>query len=68
MREYNASVKHGEPSSKVTMPKGISVKTKIRCQNTEEIDIDVTKKSSKKKKGITFGITDEDHARSEETL
>ena len=68
VREYNAAVKHGEPSSKVTMPKGISVKAKIRRQSTEEAESDTTKKPSKKKKGVSFGISDDDHARNEDTM
>jgi hypothetical protein len=30
VREYNASVKHGDPLEKLTMPDGISIKNKPR--------------------------------------
>jgi hypothetical protein len=59
VRDYNAAVKHGDPTEKVTMPKDISVKTKVRCTKLQEEETK-PKGSDKKKKGITFGILDAD--------
>jgi hypothetical protein len=59
VRDYNAAVKHGDPTEKVTMPKGISVKTKVCCTKSQEEETK-PKGSDKKKKGITFGISDAD--------
>ena len=54
VREYNASVKHGEATDKVTMPRGITVKTKVRrTQSGEKRKYE----SEKKEKGIRFGLT-----------
>jgi hypothetical protein len=64
VREYNAAVKHGEPTEKVTMPKGISVKNKIRRTTTQ--DAAVKPSALKKKKGVTFGISDADHGETQD--
>jgi hypothetical protein len=64
VREYNAAVKHGEPTEKVTMPKGISVKNKIRRTTTQ--DVVVKPSALKKKKGVTFGISDADHGETQD--
>ena len=69
VREYNASVKHGESFDKSKMPKGITVKAKARrTQQTEsgEEEVKIRKPSAKKRKGATFGLTDEDHLQEEE--
>jgi hypothetical protein len=57
--DNNAAVKHGDPTEKVTMPKGVSVKTKVHCTKSQEEETK-PKRSDKKKKGITFGILDAD--------
>jgi hypothetical protein len=68
VREYNAAVKHGDSIEKVNMPKGISVKTRIRrAQATEGVKQATTNKGvdkKKKGKGVTFGISDADHGES----
>jgi hypothetical protein len=62
--EYNAAVKHGEPTENVTMPKGILVKNKILCTTTQ--DFTVKPSALKKKKGVTFGISDADHGKTQD--
>jgi hypothetical protein len=57
VRDYNAAVKHGDPTEKVTMPRGISVNTKVRRTKSQDDD-PKQKGTEKKKKGITFGISD----------
>ena len=62
VREYNASVKHGDPLDKLTMPDGISIKNKPRRTLTkQESDTDQSDQRANmkqhKKKGITFGIS-----------
>jgi hypothetical protein len=59
VRNYNAAVKLGDPTEKVTMPKGISVKTKV-CRTKLQEEETKPKGSNKKKKGTTFGISDAD--------
>jgi hypothetical protein len=63
VREYNAAVKHGDPIEKLNMPKGISIKTKVRRTQVSEDGKAVSKSkgTDKKKKGVTFGISDADH-------
>jgi hypothetical protein len=65
VREYNASVKHGEVFDKDKMPKGVTIKTKIRrtqIKETEEVVPSPTKGTiDKRKKGVTFGLNEEDH-------
>jgi hypothetical protein len=65
VREYNAAVKHGDSLDKVNMPKGISVKNKVRRTQVSEGDQTVSKPKGtdkkKKGKGVTFGISDADH-------
>jgi hypothetical protein len=69
VREYNASIKHGEPLDKLTMPDGISIKHKPRRTRVkQEADTDQSEMKAgakapmkpHKKKGITFGICPED--------
>ena len=73
VREYNASIKHGDPIDKVNMPKGISVKTRVRRAQTVEHNIKIEPENNKnnkgkerKKKGVTFGISDADHVEHDE--
>ena len=65
VREYNAAIKHGDSIDKVSMPKGISVKHKVRRTQVSEGDKTVSKPKGadkkKKGKGVTFGISDADH-------
>jgi hypothetical protein len=63
VREYNAAVKHGDTMDKVTMPKGITVRTKVRRTQATEGSKPASKPKGieKKKKGVTFGISDADH-------
>jgi hypothetical protein len=66
VREYNASVKHGE-IDKVKIPSGISIKRRIRRtkndEDTTNVDNDLGKRkkmpNEKRKKGVTFGISDD---------
>jgi hypothetical protein len=46
------------------MPKGISVKNKIRRTTTQ--DVVVKPSALKKKKGVTFGISDADHGETQD--
>jgi hypothetical protein len=68
VRDYNATIKHGDPIDKVIMPPGISIKTCVRrTQVTDGIkkeSVDEPKHNGRdrKKKGVTFGISEEDHA------
>jgi hypothetical protein len=65
VREYNASVKHGE-TDKIKLPPGISIKKRVRrtpATVTEEVDELSRKKTkinlnTKERKSITFGISD----------
>jgi hypothetical protein len=74
VREYNASVKHGDPLEKVAMPAGITVKTRrIRRTQLQENDTankadNSQKKQSKetKRKAITFGLSDSSHHNEED--
>jgi hypothetical protein len=67
VRDYNATVKHGDPIDKVVMPQGISVKNCVRRTQVsdgikkEPMDEPKHKGRERKKKGVTFGITDADH-------
>ena len=64
VRDYNASVKHGD-LTKVSFPEGISVKGKVRrTQSTEDNTSKKTEKNNarKRKKGVTFGIGEVDHS------
>jgi hypothetical protein len=60
VRDYNAAVKHGEPTEKVTMPKGITVKNKVRPATTQAVD---AKPSASKKE---IGILDADHGETQD--
>ena len=65
VRSYNATIKHGDLIEKVILPPGISVKTHARrTQQVEGPQLSSgskTKIRDKKKKGVTFGISDADH-------
>ena len=66
VRIYNATIKHGDPIDKVSMPSGISVKTHARRTQVSEgtskpLESTVTNGKGKRKKGVTFGISDADH-------
>jgi hypothetical protein len=75
VREYNASVKHGEPLPKEKIPAGITVKNTVRrtqsnVSDTSDGDKESTKKttpggSKKSGKKITFNLSDE-HRNEEE--
>jgi len=69
VREYNASVKHGDPLEKIIMPDGISIKNRPRrTLIKQESDSDQSDQRARakmdmrphKKKGISFGICPED--------
>ena len=64
VREYNACVKHGDPTTKVTYPDGITVKNKIRRSTIKEEDIPTKtgKNTAKKRKGVTFGVGENEHS------
>ena len=64
VREYNACVKHGDPVTKVTYPTGITVKTKIHCSTIKEEDVPTNneKNHGKRKKGVTFGLGENEHS------
>ena len=64
VREYNAAVKFGEPTGKVNMPQGISVKVRRAQTKDKENEPDEEKKKAeeKKRKGLTFGVSDADHS------
>ena len=51
VREYNASIKHGDPIDKVNMPKGISVKTRVRRTQMVEHNIKIEPEQNKNHKG-----------------
>ena len=66
VRDYNASVKHGDPLDKLTVPDGISIKNRPRrTLIKQESDTDQSDQKPRvpmnmrphKKKGITFGIS-----------
>ena len=61
VRDYNASVKLGDPVGKVTMPKGITIKVRRAKASSNDDDKDEPKKKEeKKKKGVVFGLSDHD--------
>jgi hypothetical protein len=64
-------MKHGDPIEKVSVPSGITINNKIRRTNFKREEDSVgfkppswkgTKGGDKRKKGVTFGISDEDHS------
>jgi hypothetical protein len=65
VREFNAAVRHGEPVGKINIPSGVTVKVrrmgKAEPVIKEESKDDSKKKVGKRKKGVNFGLTDEDH-------
>jgi hypothetical protein len=69
VREYNASVEHGDPLDKLIVPDGIRIKNRPRrTLIKQEADTDQSDQQARvkmsmrphKKKGITFGICPED--------
>lgn len=64
VRDYNAAIKHGDPIDKVTMPTGISVKTRVRRNFIKEEPEENKKEprthtpGGKRKKGVTFGVSE----------
>ena len=70
VRDYNAAIKHGDPIDKVPTPSGISVKTRARrtqiTEATPKAPDTNTNGKGRRKKGVTFGISDADHADQEE--
>jgi hypothetical protein len=66
VRDYNASIKHGDPIDKLTVPDGITIKTRPRrTLIKEEPDKEPKQKhhnkDNHKAKGMTFGISEDDH-------
>ena len=70
VREYNSTIKHGESPDKVTMPKGITVKARIRRtqvnETTEQKDETSKKTPTRRRKGVVFGLSDDDHLQEDE--
>jgi hypothetical protein len=67
VREYNASVKHGE-LEKMNIPSGITIKARVRRTQTQDKEEEDEGPSNKKrpslrgkKKAVHFGIQDSDH-------
>jgi hypothetical protein len=69
VRDYNASVKHGDPLDKLTVPEGISNKNRPRrTLIKQEADSDQSDMKARTKmamrphkpKGISFGVCPED--------
>ena len=58
VRDYNASIKHGDKTDKLTWPEGISIVTKVRRTSIE--DKDEKKPAAKKRKGVSFDIGDDE--------
>lgn len=58
VHDYNAKVKHGESCDKLSMPKGISIKNKVR-RTTKSINHDevASKTPTKNRKKIGFNLT-----------
>ena len=60
VRDYNATIKHGDPIEKVSMPPGISVKTRARRTQVSEGPTKptdpVVNGKGRRKKGVTFGL------------
>jgi hypothetical protein len=66
VRDYNASIKHGDPIDKIIIPEGITIKTRPRRTRIKEEPEPEHKdkqnnKDQRRTKGVTFGITDDDH-------
>jgi hypothetical protein len=66
VRDYNASIKHGDPLDKLTVPEGITTKSRPRrTLIKEEPDKEPKQKhynkDNRKAKGMTFGISADDH-------
>jgi hypothetical protein len=66
VRDYNASIKHGDPIDKLTMPDGITIKTRPRRTLIKEGPDKEPKpkhsnKDNRKVKGMTFGISEDGH-------
>jgi hypothetical protein len=66
VRDYNASIKHGDPIDKLTMPESITIKTRprrtlIKEEPDKEPKHKYNNKDNRKAKGMTFGISEDDH-------
>jgi hypothetical protein len=66
VRDYNASIKHGNPMDKLTMPEGITIKTRprrtlIKEELEKEQKPKQNNKEHRKAKGMTFGILEDNH-------
>jgi hypothetical protein len=66
VQDYNASIKHGDPIDKLTMPDGITIKTRprrtlIKKEPDKEPKPKHNNKDNRKAKGMTFGISEDDY-------
>jgi hypothetical protein len=66
IHDYNASIKHGDPTDKLNMPKGITIKTRprrtlIKEEPDKEPKHKHNNKDNRKVKGMTFGISEDGH-------
>jgi hypothetical protein len=66
VRDYNSSIKHGDPIDKLTMPDGITIKTRprrtlIKEEPDKEPKQKHNNKDNRKTKAMTFGISEDDH-------
>jgi hypothetical protein len=64
--DYNASITHGDPIDKLTMPEGIKIKTRprrtlIKEEPDKEPKHKHNNKEHRKVKGMTFGISEDNH-------
>ena len=69
VRDYNASVKHGE-TDKIVIPSGVTIKKKVRRTQSGYLSekssrlsepSNSKKTSDKRKKGVSFNLSDDDH-------
>ena len=70
VRDYNASVKHGE-TDKIVIPSGVTIKKKIRRTLSEKSshlsEPSGSKKAlDKRKKGVSFNLSNDDHTAQDE--
>jgi hypothetical protein len=69
VRNYNAAVKHGDPLDKVTKPTGITVKARRTSVSEERVtrndEEEPKKQPPKRRKGVTFGLKEEDQMNSD---
>jgi hypothetical protein len=66
VQDYNASIKHGDPTDKLTMPDGITIKTRprrtlIKEEPEKEPKQKHNNKDNRKTKGMTVGISEDNH-------